>query len=105
MARAHNDGVPVDVCVQTIIERTVSEVAAFAADPTNAPRWYANIASVDWRTPPPQDVGSRTDFVAHFLQRKIAYTYEVVGLQPTRELVMRTAQGVALAGTMLLPES
>jgi len=54
---------------------------------------YANIASVDWRTPPPLAVGSRMDFVAHFLGRRIAYTYEVVGLEPNRELVMRTAQG------------
>jgi hypothetical protein len=32
-------------------------------------------------------------FVARFLGRRLAYTYEVVELVPGRRLVMRTAQG------------
>jgi hypothetical protein len=32
-------------------------------------------------------------FVARFLGRRIAYTYEVVEYEPLRRLVMRTAQG------------
>ena len=61
--------------------------------PTNATEWYANITSVDWQTPPPVAVGSRMDFVAQFLGRRLAYTYEVVELEPERRLVMRTADG------------
>jgi hypothetical protein len=38
-------------------------------------------------------VGSRMSFVAHFLGRRLAYTYEVVDLVPGERLVMRTAQG------------
>ena len=68
-------------------------MAAFAGDPTNAPTWYANIESVSWETPAPLTVGSRMDFVAHFLGRRLAYTYEVTELDPGRRLVMRTAQG------------
>jgi uncharacterized membrane protein len=83
----------VDVRVETMIERPPEVVAAFAGDPTNAPAWYANIRSVDWRTPPPMAVGSRLDFVAEFLGRRLAYTYEVVDLEPSRRLVMRTAEG------------
>ena len=83
----------VDVQVETTIERAVAEVAAFAGDPTNAPKWYANIRSVKWKTPPPVAVGSRMDFVARFLGRRLAYTYEVVELDPARRLVMRTADG------------
>ncbi len=79
--------------VETIIDRPVAEVAGFAGDPTNAPRWYANIRSVDWRTPAPLAVGSRMDFVAQFLGRRLAYTYEVVELDPEHRLVMRTADG------------
>lgn len=83
----------VDVHVETVIDRPVLEVASYAGDPGNAPEWYANIASVTWLTPPPVSVGSRLDFVAHFLGRTLAYTYEVVELDPTRRLVMRTADG------------
>ena len=38
-------------------------------------------------------VGSQLDFVARFLGRRLAYTYEVVELEPERRLVMRTADG------------
>ena len=69
------------------------DVSAFAGDPGNAPSWYVNIESVRWQTPPPVQVGSRMDFVASFLGRRIEYTYEVVDLVPGERLVMRTAQG------------
>jgi uncharacterized protein YndB with AHSA1/START domain len=85
--------VTVDVQVETTIARTPSEVAAYAADPTNAPEWYVNIKSVQWQTPPPVEVGSRLDFVAQFLGRRIAYTYEVAELVPGERLVMRTDDG------------
>ncbi|MEZ5095463.1 MAG: SRPBCC family protein, partial [Nocardioides sp.] len=83
----------VDVVVETVIDRPLDVVAAYAGDPSHAPAWYANISSVQWRTSPPLGVGSRMDFVARFLGRRIAYTYEVVELVPGRRLVMRTAQG------------
>ena len=83
----------VDVLTETVIHRPRAVVAAYAGDPTNAPEWYANISSVDWQTPPPVVVGSRMDFVASFLGRRLAYTYEVTELVPGERLVMRTAQG------------
>ena len=83
----------VDVVTETVIRRPQGQVAAYAGDPGNAPEWYANIDSVEWRTVPPVAVGSRMDFVATFLRRRLAYTYEVVELVPGERLVMRTAQG------------
>jgi uncharacterized membrane protein len=83
----------VDVQTEIVIERPVDEVAAYAADPSHTPEWYANIESVDWQTPPPVAVGSRMTFVAHFLRRRLEYTYELVDLVPGERLVMRTAQG------------
>src|ERR671919_1581882 len=83
----------VDVVTEIIIERPSGQVAAYAADPSNAPLWYANIESVSWQTPPPITVGSRIDFVARFLGRRLAYTYEIVDLVPGQRLVMRTARG------------
>src|SRR5918912_2171606 len=83
----------VDVVTETVIERPCAAVASYAGDPSNAPEWYANITSVRWQTEPPLGVGSRMDFVARFLGRTLAYTYEVVELVPGQRLVMRTAQG------------
>ena len=74
----------VDVVVETVIDRPVAQVSAYAGDPANAPTWYSNIASVEWHTPPPLEVGSRMDFVASFLGRRLAYTHEVSELEPGR---------------------
>jgi len=84
---------PVDVVTEIVIDRPCDVVASYAGDPTHAPEWYANIRSVEWRSLPPVGVGSRMDFVATFLGRRLAYTYEVVGQTPSERLVMRTAQG------------
>ncbi|MBK8940983.1 MAG: SRPBCC family protein [Polyangiaceae bacterium] len=83
----------VDVKTEIVIERPCAEVAAYAADPDNAPRWYVNIKSVEWVTPAPLRVGSRLAFVAQFLGRRLAYTYEVVEHIPAARFVMRTAEG------------
>ena len=83
----------VDVQVETVIEQPPEVVAAFAGDPSNAPAWYGNIQTVRWQTPPPIGLGSRMEFVAQFLGRTLAYTYEVAEWDPGRRLVMRTADG------------
>jgi uncharacterized membrane protein len=83
----------VDVLTEIVIDRPVETVAEYVADPSHAPEWYANIESVQWQTAPPVAVGSRLDFVAHFLGRRLAYTYEIIDLVPLERLVMRTAQG------------
>jgi hypothetical protein len=83
----------VDVVTEIVIDRPLADVAAFAGDPTNAPTWYANIEAVEWKTAPPLAVGSRMAFVARFLGRRLAYTYEVVELAAGQRLVMRTAEG------------
>ena len=82
----------VDVLTEIVIDQPKATVVEYAGDPTNAPHWYANIQSVRWQTSPPVRTGSRMDFVARFLGRTLAYTYEVVEYGPDR-LVMRTAEG------------
>jgi hypothetical protein len=76
-----------------VIDRAREEVAAFAADPTNATAWYKNIKSVQWETPPPVAVGSRVRFVAQFLGRTLEYSYEIRTLDAGRRLVMSTSEG------------
>lgn len=78
---------------EILIQRPVEVVAVFAGDPSRAPDWHVNITSVEWQTPAPLAVGSRTSFVAHFLGRGLANTYEVRELIPGPRLVMSTAEG------------
>jgi Polyketide cyclase / dehydrase and lipid transport len=86
---------PVAVDVETSIEIDCprSVVAAYVSNPDNATHWYVNIRSTNWETTPPAVVGSRIAFVAQFLGRRIAYTYEVREIAPDERFVMRTAQG------------
>src|SRR4051812_14803274 len=83
----------VDVFTEVIIERPPSHVAEFSGNPDNAPAWYVNIKSVEWKTPPPLRLGSKVAFTAQFLGRSLAYVYEITELVPGSRLVMRTDQG------------
>lgn len=83
----------VDVSTEIVIRRSREQVAAYSANPENAPAWYVNIKEVQWKSPPPMVLGSRIAFVATFLGRRLAYTYEVIDLQHGRRLVMSTKEG------------
>ena len=83
----------VDVVSEITIACAHDEVAAYAADPDNATAWYVNIKTVEWESPRPLSVGTRLAFVARFLGRRLAYTYEVVDVVPGERFVMGTAQG------------
>ncbi|TLS50885.1 ATPase [Paenibacillus antri] len=83
----------VDVLTSIVIRRPREAVSAYAANPDNAPEWYANIDSAVWKTPKPLSLGSRIAFEAKFLGRPLAYTYEISEYVPGERLVMKTAEG------------
>ena len=83
----------VNVETEILIRRPREEVAEYAANPDNAPKWYDNIHSSQRLTAGPIDVGSKVAFTAKFMGRELNYTYEFVEYVPGEKLVMRTAQG------------
>ena len=62
----------VDVVSRIVIDRARDLVSAFAGNPENAPLWYVNIESVEWKSTPSVQVGARIAFVANFLGRRLA---------------------------------
>jgi hypothetical protein len=91
--RFYADRIAVDVLTETQISRPRAEVGGDGGAPHHPPSWDAHIRSVEWQTPRPAAVGSRIAFVASFLGRRLAYTYEIVELVAGERLVMRTEQG------------
>jgi uncharacterized protein YndB with AHSA1/START domain len=83
----------VDVLTEIEISRPREEVASYASDIDNTTSWYANILAVEWKTPKPLGVGTKVAFVARFLGRRLAYTYEIRELVPNEKLVMSTSDG------------
>src|SRR4051794_10808896 len=87
------EAVTVDVVSDVVIDRPIAAIASYAANPSNAATWYANIDSVHWQGEQQVAVGARVAFVARFLGRRLDYTYEIVEHTPGARLVMRTAEG------------
>jgi Polyketide cyclase / dehydrase and lipid transport len=75
--------VAVDVLTEIVIARPRAEVAAYASDPDNAPKWYVNIKRAQRLSP------TSVAFEARFLGRTLRYAYEIVEDAPGERYVMR----------------
>jgi hypothetical protein len=82
----------VDVTTTILIRVPINILSSFARNPDNAPEWYVNIKKSEWVTPKPLAVGSQIMFTAHFMGKKLSYTYEVTEFSENK-FVMKTAQG------------
>lgn len=87
----------VDVVTDIEIARPVHEVAAYVADPANAPEWYVNIDSVEWESEPVVAVGSKATFVARFLVRTLRSTDELVEVDGEFGALVSPFMGRAMA--------
>jgi hypothetical protein len=85
--------VHVDVLTEIDIAQPRAVVADYVSNLDNTTEWYTNIDRVEWRSPKPLRVGSQVAFVARFLGRRLAYTYEVRDWVPGQQLVMSTTDG------------
>ena len=74
------------------IEKPLKVVVDYARNPENAPEWYVNIESAEYKTAKPLRVGSQIAFVASFGGRKLYYVYQIESLSDL-ELIMRTTDG------------
>jgi uncharacterized membrane protein len=83
----------VNILTEIIIDCPPEKVSEYAANPDNAPEWYVNIKSVEWKTPKPLTIGSKIAFKALFLGRQLAYIYEITEYVPGQKLKMKTAEG------------
>ena len=83
----------VDVLTSIEILCSKEKVSEYAADPDNAPKWYSNIESILWKTEKRLTKGSKITFVAHFLGKRLEYTYEIIEYAPGELLRMSTDEG------------
>jgi Polyketide cyclase / dehydrase and lipid transport len=83
----------VDVNTEIIIKSPLKEVSEYAANPENAPKWYVNIQSAEWKSPKQLNVGALIAFNAQFLGKNLSYIYKIIEYKPGEKLIMRTENG------------
>lgn len=80
----------VDIRTEIIINLPKEQVAEFASDPGNAPRWCKHIKSVEWNDHNPLRAGAQIVFNERIMHRYLQHVYEVVEIIPGQKIIMRT---------------
>jgi hypothetical protein len=81
----------IDIAASVVILRPKAEVAEFAADPDNTPKWQTHLKLVERDPMGPLSVGTHFAFSSRFIRWDTRYTYEVMKYVPGEVLVLRTA--------------
>jgi len=81
-----------DVTVSAEIGRPPAEVAAFAMNPDNEPRWIGGIKRTRVLTPLPVATGSQVERVASFLGRSFSYVLEADEFVAGHHVVMTSVR-------------
>jgi len=84
---------PVDVTVETVINKPREHVAGFVMDPSNDMKWINALKSVRLLTPPPVGTGARVERIAAFMGRKVEYVLEITDYRLGQLLDMKSVKG------------
>ena len=84
---------PVDVTVETLIQRAKDEVTSYAMNPDNDAEWISGIVTAKMLTEPPLSIGTQVSRVAKFLGKRIEYVLEVVEYDPGSLMQMKSIKG------------
>lgn len=91
----------VNVLTKIVVAQPRAAVAAYMADPANAPAWVHEVQSVQWHTEPPLlRAGARFAFISHALGRRVACVHEVAEHVPAERLVMRSRNAMFATETI-----
>ncbi len=91
--RQRGEKMAVNVQVETVINRSRSDVAGFAMNADNDPVWIGGITQSRTLTEQPMGKGTQVERVAKFLGRRIEYVNEGDIYDPEKELLMHSVKG------------
>lgn len=82
-----------DVTTSARIEAPLELVAAFTANPDNAPVWHGSVTGVDWLSERQVAVGARVVFHMSLLGRTLLFPTEITAFTSGETLTMDSTDG------------
>ncbi len=88
-----------------IINRSIEEVFAYVADPTNALQWQDGLLEVRRTTDGPLGIGTKYTVVRKFLGRRVETTAEYIKYEPSKQIAFNGESGPSRFEVSYLTES
>ncbi|NOU89148.1 hypothetical protein GC102_25860 [Paenibacillus sp. LMG 31460] len=83
----------IDVSAKLVIAKSRIEVAQYAMEPTNDPKWTKGIKEAELLTERPIGLGTQVRRMATFLGKEIHYVLKVVEYKSEQLMVMQSIKG------------